>query len=224
MRSHGSLPIGFAIFLVAALAPQTQASDGVAEPWVQQKVSPPGFDVFVKCPEEGDDNYRRCPIRAIDIRDHGTGARSQLLEFPGENVNAQTSPADSAVKVVDANFDGFVDLVFTAVQGMANRMDAFYLYHPKTKQFTFDDELSGLSSPEIDGKRKEIRTYDRESANHYISERYRYIAGKLTRVESVETCYGSSSSETDAVDTVTTTTTTLVHGKYVETVTKKPYR
>jgi hypothetical protein len=186
--------------------------DFVRSPWIAQRAATPRFAVSAACVEQ--DGH--VLLEAVEVRDRKSGRRTQMI-YAGQVIPAWGT-CDRAVGFQDANFDGYPDLSFTSVQGMANSSESFYLFDPARERFVYDDALSSLSDPMIDAAKREIRAGWRNGAAEHQSERYRYVKGQLTLIESVnERCAFN-----DELDVCIVATRRLVRGVYVDTTTKRP--
>lgn len=92
---------------------------------------------------------------------------------------------------VDANFDGYDDLMIYSHDGGAgpNNGYSFYIYDPKSKRFEYNQILSDLTQTQVDTKTKTIRSFWRGGAAEHGYEEYKWINGKLTMTKQVIETY-----------------------------------
>ncbi len=186
--------------------------DFVRGPWVAQRQAAPRYAFAAACTVVAGGGI---DADAIEIKERATGRRSQILYDLGVYLG---SACEDVVSVVDANFDGYPDFSLRAIEGNANYMDTFYLYNPVTRQFEFSNELSQLDCPEVDPAKKEIRAGGRNGAMEHQTDRYRFVNGRLTLLESVNEKCGIDPQDPGQC---LVTTRRLVRGAYVETQVKK---
>lgn len=125
-------------------------------------------------------------IVKIDIYQNGERAVFQTLndlELPYQADN----PFFDTPTFEDLNFDGIPDLRMPESVGNANVYYAYWIYNPTSKQFEQNTEMS-LSLPKVDAAKKQIMSFERNSAASYVETMYTYADGKfvLTRVENKE--------------------------------------
>ena len=113
----------------------------------------------------------------------------QVIKNPG--LLSRFGSKDSIVNIIDANFDGYLDIEIYAHDGGAgpNSGNNYYLFNPKNQQFEFHQQLSELTQIQVDGKSKNIYAAWRNGAANHGAERYKWLKGKLTQVEYYETNY-----------------------------------
>lgn len=113
---------------------------------------------------------------AVEIRDADTGTRRQILrDFSADRIEGSAD----VLQLVDANFDGFPDLLIPGMSGGAgpNSTQNVFLFDPAHQRFVFDAALSGMSQLSIDAASRTVSTASRDGCCGYTSETYRY-AGK----------------------------------------------
>lgn len=120
-------------------------------------------------------------ISKIDIHLQGkTGIFQTLddLELPYEE------DGPSMPTFEDLNFDGFPDVRIPKAIGNANIYYAYWIYNPTTQQFEENTDMD-LSLPSIDTHKKQILSFERNSAASYVETIYEYQEGKFvaTRIE-----------------------------------------
>lgn len=99
-------------------------------------------------------------------------------------------------KAEDINFDGFTDIGVINLLGTANAYYDYYLWDSKKGSFTYYEPLSEISSPLIKPDSKTIYSYTHISAASFTENTYRWINGKLTIYESIETEYDENGNGT----------------------------
>lgn len=196
--------------------------------WYPQKAKTPLFRFLV-----GVDKTTNSPV-AIAVIDRKTNARVQVLRdiYPCEKIKehvqvvhdrdiftcAQISDkkydpdpdafkSDELIRLIDANFDKYPDLLMYGSSGGAgpNNADNYFLYHPKTRHFVFNKELSSMTQLEFDSKNHIVITSMRGSCCDHYSETYRFINNQLKLIKTWER-YSTS-------DKTSETTGTLKNGK-----------
>jgi len=197
--------------------------------WYPQKAKTPLFRFLV-----GVDETTNSPV-AIAVIDLKTNARVQVLRdiYPCEKIKehvqvvhdrdiftcAQISDkkydpdpdafkSDELIRLIDANFDKYPDLLMYGSSGGAgpNNADNYFLYHPKTRHFVFNKELSSMTQLEFDSKNHTVITSMRGSCCDHYSETYRFINNQLTLIKTWE-------SHADPSGKTSETTGTLKNGK-----------
>jgi len=112
------------------------------------------------------------------------------------------------IQSIDANFDGYPDLVIFENTGGAgpNSSYNYFLFDPTIGRFVRSEELSELTQPQIDPKTKSVQSFWRDGAATHGAATYAWIHGKLVCTSSVETTYLDEAH-------IRETTQTLRHGK-----------
>lgn len=122
-------------------------------------------------------------IVKIDIYQKGENIIFQTLE--GLELPYQVdNPFFDAPTFEDLNFDGTPDLRMPESLGNANVYYAYWIYNPATRKFEQNTEMS-LSLPKVDAAKKQIMSFERNSAASYVETIYEYKDGKFitTRIE-----------------------------------------
>ncbi len=143
---------------------------------------------------------------AIEVLDQETGKRVQVIrDFDAET----TFASEAALQLVDANFDGYVDIQIPGFSGGAgpNSTENFFLFDPVTKRFVFDAPLSELFQISINSHDRTVTSAQRGSCCSHSSQTYRYVGKKLVLVASWD------ESLTADGEWVETTTGTLHKGR-----------
>jgi hypothetical protein len=125
-------------------------------------------------------------IVKIDIYKKGETTIFQSLE--GLELPYQTgNPFFDKTTFEDLNFDGIPDLRMAKSLGNANVFYAYWIYNPANKKFEHNTEMT-LSLPTVDAAKKEIMSFERNSAASYLETIYAYQDGKFitTRIENKE--------------------------------------
>lgn len=122
-------------------------------------------------------------IVKIDIYKKGEATVFQTLdalELPYEEDN----PFFDTPTFEDLNFDGIPDLRMPESLGNANVYYAYWIYNPTSKKFEPNTEMT-LSLPKVDAAKKQIASFERNSAASYVETIYEYQDGKfvIVRIE-----------------------------------------
>ena len=127
-------------------------------------------------------------VEAIKIIDRKNGELLQQIDNIG-GFDAHRTPAEM-VSVVDANFDGRLDLEIPFADGGAgpNNSSNYYLFDPATYRFKLSQELSELTQVSINPNGT-ISSASRGGCCQHQSATYRYIDGKLTLIADWEQIY-----------------------------------
>lgn len=84
------------------------------------------------------------------------------------------------VSSVDANFDGFNDLMITETLYVPNPYCSFYLWNPETGKLERDESLEEIIGPRFDSEAKRIIGFSHGSATDNQETEYRWIDGRPT--------------------------------------------
>lgn len=130
-----------------------------------------------------------------------------ILKYTGEEVEVYKKNSQDSLKLVqtidveheplagwfikkkDANFDGYLDLIFPGIVGATgNITNNYWLYDQEKGLFVHNDILSELSDLEFEPKTKTISSYNRTggSGAFYITQIYLAENGKLILIEEIE--------------------------------------
>lgn len=172
-----------------------------AEPieWVRQSQDTKAYDFEV--------GFEKETPRYVRVISHETGKTVQTLsDIDGEE---WTDNKNEVLRVIDANFDSYLDIVVHGWSGGAspNNTDNYYLYNPKDEKFVFDKQLSELTQLYFDTKNKKISTEFRDGCCHHGGSIYRYINGALIEIANWDRAITADG------DWEETTTGKLVNGK-----------
>jgi hypothetical protein len=116
-------------------------------------------------------------IVKIDIYQKGERTIFQTLE--GLELPYQVdNPFFDAPTFEDLNFDGIPDLRMPNSLGNANVYYAYWIYNPATKKFEQNTEMN-LSLPKVDAAKKQIMSFERNSAASYVETIYEYKDGEF---------------------------------------------
>ncbi len=131
--------------------------------------------------------HRTLPLFAFHLAGRDDNTFGNLVITSGTNgevlqtIENSTDPdalapakAETALTVVDANFDGYQDLQLLSFCSAKTCSYNFYLYDPKANRFVLDKFLSGLSSPAFDPAKKQVSQGWLLSAYEGGSETYQY--------------------------------------------------
>lgn len=188
-------------------------------PWIDQKQTTKKYKFqYALYSESYEQNYA-----AIKILDKKTGKQIQIIwDIPtdsGHNVfyeidNVEDQDEikkhfDDEIDIVDANFDGYPDLMLWGFTGGAGPNDTrnIILYNPTTHKFEWNQALSQLPQIEINPKDKTISSANRGSCCSYLFQTFKFVKNKLILVK-------SSTHDSDADGNITDTTDTLIRGKW----------
>lgn len=122
-------------------------------------------------------------IVKIDVYKKGEAVVFQTLdalELPYEEDN----PFFDTPTFEDLNFDGIPDLRMPESLGNANVYYTYWIYNPTSKKFEANTEMT-LSLPKINAAKKQIASFERNSAASYVETIYEYQDGKfvIVRIE-----------------------------------------
>lgn len=160
------------------------AWDDVVQPqWLEAGAATADFH-FRLAFEPGEDDDATTLV-AIEVREARTGKRLQLIrDFPAEPVVG----ANDLLQLVDANFDGWLDLQVPAWSGGAGPNDTsnFFLFDPASQHFVLDESLSGLTQVSIDSASATVTSASRGGCCSHSVETYRYVGSELQLVGSEE--------------------------------------
>jgi uncharacterized protein len=130
------------------------------------------------------DDPERPFVTRIETRREDVAAPSTLI-VPGEDENeAPGLPWDDTGFLVDANFDGFKDLMLPSAGNRSyNPTSTFWVFVPATGQFQLDRKLSEILLPVIDPAKQAIHSQSKDGCCTHYEQTYRFVDGKLTLVE-----------------------------------------
>lgn len=170
-------------------------AEGAATPgWIRRDDLAPGD---MRIPQQAATNHLRfvlvvaptdddqAVLQAIDILDATTGQRRQILR----DIDAEPLTAGpDLVHLLDANFDGWLDLSVPGYSGGAgpNATRNLYLFDPAAQAFVFDPTLSSLPQLDIDPATLTLTSASRGGCCSHATETYRYVDGELQQVASWE--------------------------------------
>lgn len=149
--------------------------------WLAQTAATP--TLALRAGIERDEDGAR--LTAIEVLDAVSGERRQVLrDFEADPI----SEAPDLLQWVDANFDGFPDLLAPGLSGGAgpNSTTSVFLFDPQRQMFVYDAVLSGLPQLSINADARSISSASRGGCCSHASETYRYTAGRLQLVGSWE--------------------------------------
>src|SRR6185436_7486659 len=114
-------------------------------PRFSMKFHPPDKKIYLYSnPDEEEPAVQELPL-SEDI-DYGEG-------YYAENTEANFN-------LIDYNFDGYRDVAVVSSAGASNIWHNIYLFNPATGMFVIQDELSKLTSVEVDSVGKLLRYHD----------------------------------------------------------------
>ena len=117
-------------------------------------------------------------LDAIKVIDKKREQTVQVITGIGAEI---TDTLNQCLHFVDANFDGYRDIVSAYADGGAgpNYGNIFYLFDPVTKRFVYDEGLSALPQVEVDTVKRVIRSAWRNGVGQHGAAEYRFINGKM---------------------------------------------
>ncbi len=150
--------------------------------WITQNAQHAEFEFKVSCSAYEDSNWNHSFTNGIAIYRKGHKDIYQLIT--GHDGDSNKS-CDNQISVLDANFDGYLDISLPTQNGGAgpNRTEYFFLFDARTKKFKFDQAFSDLVAAQFDPKHKEVTSSWRGSCCEHGSETYRFIKGKMVLVK-----------------------------------------
>lgn len=137
----------------------------------------------------GDNYYTRGMLAAIKVIDRENDQTIQVITGIGAEI---TDPLNRCLHFVDANFDGYPDIMADFADGGAgpNYANIFYLFDPVAKRFKYDEGLSALSQVEVDTVNRVILSAWRNGAGQHGSAEYRFIDGKMEQTYQWDQVWG----------------------------------
>lgn len=92
-----------------------------------------------------------------------------------------TDPLNQCLHFMDANFDGYRDIVSAYADGGAspNYVNIFNHFDPVAKRFVYDEGLSALPQVEVDTVNPVIRSAKRNGAGQHSAAEYSFINCKI---------------------------------------------
>lgn len=105
-----------------------------------------------------------------------------LLPNPGKLDAAAAEPEGPPPLLLDANFDGYLDLCVLAMSGAYNQSFRFWLFDPTSKRFVSSTELEDLLMPRFDAKRRRVEAGGRAGGPIYVGSEHEWVKGKLETV------------------------------------------
>lgn len=172
MRNRWMTPL----FLAAGLALSAQGSDRATKDFKARIVKGEGPWLFRAW---ADGSRMLTKVEVFDAE----GKRVQVLERDDFSALMMSEVHD--LDFLDFNFDGNKDLAVPFPPGATgNTSYGIYLFDPQHRRFVYSQELSDLTSPEIDDKSRTIRSEENlgGAGCNYDSKSYRWIGGRLTLI------------------------------------------
>lgn len=132
----------------------------------------------------------RGELLAIKVIEKGAGQACQLIADIGAQL---LNPLVESLEFVDANFDGYPDIMSSYADGGAgpNYSNIFFLYDPDSKTFNYHEQLSSLPQVEVDTVKKLIYSAWRSGAGWHGSGEYRFENDDLVQVKGWEQNWGN---------------------------------
>lgn len=162
--------------------------------WKRHLTELPGFRFEVAGVDryDGDeDGYTatRGMLDAIKVIDKKREQTVQVITGIGAEI---TDTLNQCLHFVDANFDGYRDIVSAYADGGAgpNYVNIFYLFDPVAKRFVYDEGLSALPQVEVDTINHVIRSAWRNGAGQHGAAEYRFIGGKMEQTYQWDQVWG----------------------------------
>ena len=144
-------------------------------------------------------NNKGLDIDSITITDNKQSSFKFYTDFSGYNlktilvhkdsekvqeITANKSILTKDFQLTDWNFDGFKDISVLYNCGSGGCAYWIWNYSPKTKQYYYNEELSGRLGLEMDAKTQQIIFHYRTGSSEESWEYYNYINDKLTFIKS----------------------------------------
>lgn len=154
----------------------------ITQQWIKQREQAGEFRFSVLIDSDENQNVTPSGLRVYDRR--SGKLLQEFLHLEGGMLHLRP---DQIVRLIDANFDGAVDVSLAMDTGGAgpNNTSSFYLYNRREKRFAFAARLSELTQIQFN-KDKTISSSFRNGCCHHLESRYRYIQGRLTQIHSVD--------------------------------------
>lgn len=153
--------------------------------WVSQEARLPQYEFLLgfaaddlKDVPEGEYREEGVYPLALRVKDRHTGKIIQTLyDIESETRNEPSQ----VVSLVDANFDGHLDVVLPMQSGGAgpNYTNNVFLFNPKNQRFEWNEEISMLPQLSIDSKNKLIESGQRNGCCEHSMTKYRWRNGRL---------------------------------------------
>ncbi len=106
-----------------------------------------------------------------------------------------TSDTENTIEIEDLNFDGHMDIRVLEMSGSVNAPYIYWLYDPREDVFVRNEELAGITSPEVDVMGKEIISRWRSGAASYGTDHYTYSNGHFILGSREENNYAEEEEE-----------------------------
>lgn len=137
----------------------------------------------------GDEYYTRGMLAAIKVVDKKSDQTVQVISDIGAEI---TDTLNQCLRFVDANFDGYPDIVSAYADGGSgpNYTNIFYLFDPVSKRFVYNEDLSVLSQVEVDTTHQVIRSAWRAGAGQHGAAEYRFIDGRMEQTYQWDQVWG----------------------------------
>jgi len=118
----------------------------------------------------------------IEIQEE-SGKVIQTIENETDPGMVMPAKAETVLRVVDANFDGYKDLQLLSNCGATGNCSYdFYLFDPAAGRFVHNGFLSNLTTPLFEASTKQVITSSNGSAWDWQKETYQYQGGKYTLI------------------------------------------
>jgi hypothetical protein len=125
-------------------------------------------------------------LEGLEITEEPSSTLVQRVEQSTDwgMVSSESALTQNLLTLVDANFDGYMDLqILSNCGATGNCSYDFFLYDPVTHQFVHNEFLSlNLCSPDFDAKKKQITTHSNGSAADWQTDTFQYDDGEYTLV------------------------------------------
>lgn len=134
--------------------------------------------------------YRNIEIQEGDKKHIQTINIADVNSFGDDTTTCPEPGTGSDIVIEDMNFDGINDFRIIAMLPPGPNIPYIcFLWDKKSGKFVHADFLDDITSPEFDSKTKTVTSSNRESANKYRKDIYKYKGGKLVPVKSVVKTY-----------------------------------
>ena len=115
---------------------------------------------------------------------------ADVNSFGDDTTTCPDPGTGSDIIIEDMDFDGIKDFRIIAMLPPGPNIPYIcFLWDKKSGKFIHAEFLDDITSPVFDSKKKTITSENRESADTYTKDVYKYSSGKLLLIETVNTKY-----------------------------------
>ena len=134
--------------------------------------------------------YRNIEVLEGDKKHIQTINISDVNSFGDDTTTCPDPGTGSDIIIEDMDFDGIKDFRIIAMLPPGPNIPYIcFFWDKKSGKFVHAEFLDDITSPEFDSKNKTVTSNNRESANKYRKDVYKYSGGKLVLVKSVVKTY-----------------------------------